>query len=118
MAKPAADELNRDRATDRAELDALTADYLRQGGLVSQLDWAGNLVGLASPKPVQADTPTAKTAKVIPFVRPEPAPAAAPAPTPAHRAKVIDLVPELRRIRRDAALALARLEAAAERRRA
>lgn len=124
-----------DRSADRNEIADLMADYARQGGMVSQLDWAGNLVALVAEQP----TAPRPLAKVLPFKAPvvdapKPAPVVAFAPTvkaaPAKAApvkkaapaptwktaEVIDIVPELRRIRADAQRALARLNAAADRR--
>lgn len=141
------DDIRQDRSADRSALSSLMDDYLRDGGLISQVDWAGNVVGLAT----EAPSSPAPLAKVLPFnvpfsrdqmprlaptAKPQqtlvaPAKKAAPAPTvrapetvaewcervaPAPTAVIIDIVPELRRIRADAERALARLNAAAERR--
>lgn len=46
-----------DRDADREALQAQMDEYARQGGLVSKLDYAGNLVALA------AETPTARPAR-------------------------------------------------------
>lgn len=130
------DEVRQDRTSDRTAIQQQMDDYLRDGGLISKLDWAGNVVGLAT----EAVSAPKHVAKVLPFKAPEPVAAApapktivfpVPAPTgkrppakplpvktpaPAPTAVVIDIVPELRRIREDARRALARLNAAAERR--
>lgn len=148
------DDIRQDRSADRSALSSLMDDYLRDGGLISQVDWAGNVVGLATEapsgpprsatvlpfnvpfscdqmprmgKPAPTDKP--KQSQVVPLVAP--VKKAAPAPTvrapetvaewcervaPAPTAVIIDIVPELRRIRADAERALARLNAAAERR--
>lgn len=129
------DEVRQDRTADRDAIQARMDDYLRHGGLISQLDWAGNVVGLVTEAPsgirpvpkalpfngaIKGDhmhrpAPTAKpeqarVVQLVPVVK-----KAAPAPT-WKTAVVIDIVPELRRIREDAQRALARLNAAAERR--
>jgi hypothetical protein len=151
MAKDS-EELRQDRSADRSALGSMMDDYLRNGGLISQLDWAGNLTGLAAEQPSESKP----LAKVLPFNgaikgdhfhRPAPTGKpqqklvvkpiqgvrkADPAPTvpatetvadwcervaaSAPSAVVIDIVPELRRIREDARRALANLNAAAERR--
>lgn len=137
MAKES-EELRQDRSADRECIQAQMDAYLRQGGLISKVDAAGTVVGFASEAPSNAKP----SAKVLPFkarvlaatVHIEPAPVTLkprPAPTvrapetvvewcervaPAPTAVVIDIVPELRRIRADAVRALARLNAAVERR--
>lgn len=125
MAKDS-DELRQDRSADRNMIGAAMDDYLRQGGLVSHVDKSGVVVALLGELPSNAKP----LAKVLPFkarelaptviIEPAPvtlkakaAPAAAPAP---KTAIIIDIVPELRRIRADAERVLARLNAAAERR--
>jgi hypothetical protein len=60
-----------DRTADRDDIAAKMDEYARQGGLVSKLDWAGNLVGLEAEKPSSRPA-----AKVLPM--PKPAPKKAP----------------------------------------
>lgn len=118
------DEIKQDRTADRAELGSLVDAFLRQGGQVTQLDWAGKVVDgpVPEPKPVRAygrmygDAPA-----------PAPAPAGIPAETPLIAepgpVEVAISLPqvsagacvatELRSIRREAARLLANLNAAA-----
>jgi hypothetical protein len=139
------DEIRQDRSADRDAIQAQMDDYLRNGGMISKVDWAGNVVGFASetpsgPRPIPkgmnfnppinsdrtaklAPTVPAPASKALPVKKVEFAPTVeiAPAPVtrrvkPAPTSTVIDIVPELRRIRADAERALARLNAAAERR--
>lgn len=118
------DEIKQDRSADRAELGDLVEAFLRQGGQVTHLDWAGKVVDgpVPAPKPARsygrnyADAPA-----------PAPAPAAIPAETPViaepapvqvaislpQVPAVVCVATELRSIRREAARLLANLNAAA-----
>jgi hypothetical protein len=56
-----------DRTADRDDIAAKMDEYARQGGMISKLDYAGNLVGL------EAEAPKPRpTAKVLPMPKPKP----------------------------------------------
>jgi hypothetical protein len=139
------DETRQDRSADRDAIQAQMDEYLRHGGLISKLDWSGKVIGLETeapsaprqiPKgmnfnpPINSDrtaklapTVPAPASKALPVKKVEFAPIVEIAPAvvtrrvkPAPTATIIDIVPELRRIRAEAQRALARLNAAAERR--
>lgn len=58
-----------DRTADRDALQQQMDEYARQGGMISKLDYAGNLVGL------EAETPSPRpTAKVLPMQKRDPRP--------------------------------------------
>lgn len=59
-----------DRTADRDALQQQMDEYARQGGMISKLDYAGNLVGL------EAETPSPRpTAEVLPMPKRAPKPA-------------------------------------------
>jgi hypothetical protein len=121
-----------DRSAERATLQAQLDEYLRQGGLISRLDYAGKLVALdAGPAlvmPVERDTrPVVHLTPVEVIPEPQVTRRVKPAPTvrppetvaewvervaPAPTGKVVNITTALRRIRTDAQRALARLDAA------
>lgn len=55
-----------DRTADRDDIAAKMDEYARQGGMISKLDYAGNLVGLEAEKPSSRPT-----AKVLPMPKPD-----------------------------------------------
>lgn len=56
-----------DRTADRDDIAAKMDEYARQGGMISKLDYAGNLVGL------EAEAPKPRpTAKILPMRKPKP----------------------------------------------
>lgn len=136
------DEIKQDRSADRAELGSLVDAFLRQGGQVTRLDWAGNVVDgpAPEPKPVRAygrlygDAPPPKHPDCIVHADPitpeqdgkfaafvaevladKPVPRVKPTTPPlvAIKSVPVDVAAELRRIRREAKRLLAGLNAAA-----
>lgn len=115
------DEIKQDRSADRAELGDLVEAFLRQGGQVTQLDWAGKVVDgpVPEPKPVcaygrmygEAPAPAGIPAETPVIARPAPVEVAIPLP----QVSTTDVAAELRRIRRDAQRLLAGLNSAARR---
>ena len=73
-----------DRTADRDALQQQMDEYARQGGMISKLDYAGNLVGL------EAETPSSRpAAKILPMPKRDPRPVVQLAPVEVIQEPVI-----------------------------